>query len=96
MLMKVLNSVSEYGKLSAGRKDGRIETETEVLTTECEHGSTVTENNISDSIRTTNLARVKAREGTENINVKNTNNRDVQAEGDGEGRKHTESLKVEF
>lgn len=35
----------------------------------------------SDSIRTTNLARVKAKGDTEHINVKNTNNMDDTGRG---------------
>ena len=46
-----------------------------------EFGSTVFENNRRDSIRTVNLPRNKAREGMENVIIKNSNFRDEVVRG---------------
>ena len=46
-----------------------------------EFGSTVFENNRRDSIRTVSLPRIKAREGLENVIIKNSNFRDEVVRG---------------
>ena len=46
-----------------------------------EFGSTVFENNRRDSIRTVSLPRIKAREGLENVIIKNSNFRDEIVRG---------------
>ena len=46
-----------------------------------EFGSTIFENNRRDSIRTVNLPRIKAREGLENVIIKNFNYRDEVIRG---------------
>ena len=54
--------------------------------TQSEFGSTVFENNRRDSIRTVSLPRIKAREGLENVIIKNFNFRDEVVRGWRSGR----------
>ena len=60
-----------------------------------ELGCTVFDNNRRDSIRTVSLPRIKAKENTENVIMKNFNFKD-RSEGGGVGRISPVSSKVEL
>ena len=69
-------------KLPARRIDRSRETQTkEIDQAVSEFGSTVFENNWRDFIRTVSLQRIKAREGLENVIIKNFNLRDEVIRG---------------
>ena len=69
-------------KLSAGRIDRSRETQTkEFDQAVIEFGSRVFKNNKRDSIRTVSLSRIKAREGMENVIMKNFKFRDEVVRG---------------
>ena len=69
-------------KLPARRKGRRRETQTkEFDQAVSEFKSTAFENNRRDSIQTVSLPRIKAREGLENVVIKNFNFRDEVVRG---------------